>query len=761
MKHRIWYAIVAMLCCISMLLPLSGCDHDSGTSGTTSRSDTTTTPDHVQNIPNGSGNSNDQGGANDPGTNDMGSVEELGGVVIGKGIILVGQNENWWIGNFDTGISTTEKNTKAPTVGENGNWWIGETDMNVTAEGNVPSVSENGTWKLGSTDTAVSASGTNGGDDVGMLYFYIDGSKHLFVILPDGTAKDAGLLCMHQLVEIPGKEPSCTEAGYTESFRCVLCERTVIERETIPDLGGKHIPEIDHGVPATCQSPGLSEGSHCSVCEKVLLEQKELPKTIHNYVNGTCTVCMAPMNDTSSGYPLPTKVDLERYEYNAYVRSDKSGNGAFYCEDFWVDSEFGAYDILSFAVVQRNAKIEKDFNCSIHMIESKLASQYTEMLAFYNTDMGYDLAILVGIDAATCATDGLLSNLKSAANSKNLLLSHSAFDQNSIKSFTMGNALYYLSGDMNISALDNTMATLFNTALFAKLQDQILDELGDRYSDPYQMVAEGYWTLENMMKIANVAVHDHRNDDGALRFDKGDTIGYYEYLTSPLYYFYGSGMRITENIGGKMIFSITDVEAETAYDQLFSRMNVNMNAQIPRGGGSERGLNFQSGAVLFTDYLLWDVRRVLYTAENEVPYGILPIPTLEEKTDYHSVVYFQNCAHLWSIPSGSANANNAALMMYVMAAYSGMPNSVMDAYYVKTLRMEVCRDNGSRNSLDIIRGTLEYDIALLYDWGEFSNLLLGAGTEYYSKYDTYVSASSMAGAEKRLEETISQFTQYA
>ena len=53
-----------------------------------------------------------------------------------------------------------------------------------------------------------------------------------------------------------------------------------------------------------------------------------------------------------------------------------------------------------------------------------------------------------------------------------------------------------------------------------------------------------------------------------------------------------------------------------------------------------------------------------------------------------------------------------------MAVYSSLPNSTMDAYYERTIYMLAAKDNGSREVMDIIRTSLVYDIALLYDsWG--------------------------------------------
>ena len=44
----------------------------------------------------------------------------------------IGENNHWFIGDVDTGISAEGL---SPHVGENGNWWVGETDTGVFATG--------------------------------------------------------------------------------------------------------------------------------------------------------------------------------------------------------------------------------------------------------------------------------------------------------------------------------------------------------------------------------------------------------------------------------------------------------------------------------------------------------------------------------------------------------------------------------------------------------------------------------------------------
>lgn len=49
--------------------------------------------------------------------------------------IYIGENGNWFINNYDTGVKARGDDGITPHIGANGNWYIGETDTQVAAAG--------------------------------------------------------------------------------------------------------------------------------------------------------------------------------------------------------------------------------------------------------------------------------------------------------------------------------------------------------------------------------------------------------------------------------------------------------------------------------------------------------------------------------------------------------------------------------------------------------------------------------------------------
>ncbi|MBQ7392478.1 MAG: hypothetical protein IJV73_07290, partial [Clostridia bacterium] len=121
------------------------------------------------------------------------------------------------------------------------------------------------------------------------------------------------------------------------------------------------------------------------------------------------------------------------------------------------------------------------------------------------------------------------------------------------------------------------------------------------------------------------------------------------------------------------------------------------------------------------------------------------------------VVYFTNCNHLWAIPNKLHNSEVAQYMMNIFAAYSNveLKDSTMYAYYMRTLYYTTAPDEGSRDVMNIIKDSMVYDIALLYDWDKMGSVTLGEMTT--SKRGLYATnVSKQNDIKKVLNETVEQ-----
>ena len=445
------------------------------------------------------------------------------------------------------------------------------------------------------------------------------------------------------------------------------------------------------------------------------------------------------------------------------------GNNGYAAIDFWVSEEESQTDAISYAVYNRNKQIENDYNCKIRQVASD-GSQIEHLLASYTNGDGYDLTIITAKPAAQAATQNLLRNLQ---NNTYLDLTHASFDQNSINELSVADKLYFVSGDMNVSTMDVAGLSIVNMAFYENIVETVIEEFEGNtdYSNIYNIVLKNKWTMDTLLKIATLANVDAGQDGGELhvlpngivnqqevnnKYPGGDTVGYHQYLYSALWYFYGSGGRITtKNDDGIPEFVIQNTTGQTLYDYIFENFNRKLYATwIPHESSNILNMNFLTGQVLFADCSLFNVRTEIYP-KAEFEYGILPIPVYEEGTPYRSLAYFNNWAHLWAIPSLTNSEEYAFRMMQIMAAYSSLKDSTMHAYYDRTVYLQAAFDNGSRQVMDIIRTSMVYDMALLFpSWGGIEEKLYQIPNREASDYAGVV--ESLSRIEETMYSTIDQ-----
>ena len=212
---------------------------------------------------------------------------------------------------------------------------------------------------------------------------------------------------------------------------------------------------------------------------------------------------------------MPDKINMGGYTYKAYVRDYagespdahkaqvNNGNNDYRCIDFWVDANNSEEDVIPYAVYSRNQQIENDYNCKIRQISSN-GSQLEYLVGAIQNQDKLDLTIITAKPAAQAATQGLLRNL---TGSQYIDLTRDSFDQNAINELSVKDKLYFISGDMNISTMDVAGLSIVNMDFYEDLADSIVEAFDNNvaYSNIYNLVNAGEWTMANMLKIAELA----------------------------------------------------------------------------------------------------------------------------------------------------------------------------------------------------------------------------------------------------------------
>ena len=112
---------------------------------------------------------------------------------------------------------------------------------------------------------------------------------------------------------LPGIAASCTESGLTEGQYCILCEKVLLQQETVAALGHTwqdatctapqtcEICSLTEGdalghwelplaaLAPSCTETGLTEGIGCQNCGDILIPQEILTALGHTWLDATCT----------------------------------------------------------------------------------------------------------------------------------------------------------------------------------------------------------------------------------------------------------------------------------------------------------------------------------------------------------------------------------------------------------------------------------------------------------------------------------------
>jgi len=412
-----------------------------------------------------------------------------------------------------------------------------------------------------------------------------------------------------------------------------------------------------------------------------------------------------------------------------------SGNSAR--DDFEGNSEGTAVQI---AIHRRNAVLAEKYGVEIVNDNiSKFGSitgSGTGFSTIYNDYMSgegaYDAASIGAYDIATLSYSGYLHDLN---DTPYLNLSKSYWDQKANQDMTIGGKMYYTTGDIAFNDNVCTMAILFNKDM---VDEYALD-------DPYELVRDGDWTLENFARLGK-AVSEDINQDGV--FDEKDKYGILTWNDAWMGMLAAAGEKIcTVNDNGEIelslynerVVNLFDRYRELAYDQshCFSYQYDANTGTVPSTSAwdANRDAMFNESRVLFYMQTMGAVERY---RDSETNFGILPYPKMDaEQEEYgHSISAYH--VQFICVPEMAKDYERSGIVLEELA-YQGL-QLITPAYYEQSLVGRYVRDEESVDMLDIVFATRVYDLGSYYKVGSYETKIKAQHrdrTPISSMYETY------------------------
>lgn len=270
-----------------------------------------------------------------------------------------------------------------------------------------------------------------------------------------------------------------------------------------------------------------------------------------------------------------------------------------------------------------------------------------------------------------------------------------------VETSTIGNGMYFISGDISTNTLHFMYGVYYN-----------MDMVTDRgLDDPTELALAGTWTIDKMIAMTTDMYEDVNNNNVA---DYGDFYG-----LSTLYFhadsFYSAaGMRwIDKDANGFMQVS-ANYGSEKSIN-LAEKLSAWFSSGVcfTKSNNGEVCNTFAEGNSLFTQNRIYiaDSQHTCGLNSAVFKYGVVPVPKYDESQErYYTTV--GNPFTLYEIMKGSDDQDIATAVLECLA-YNGYQLTT-PAIFEVNMKYKYSSDNKTAQCFDLIRNNIVFDLGRLF-----------------------------------------------
>jgi hypothetical protein len=380
--------------------------------------------------------------------------------------------------------------------------------------------------------------------------------------------------------------------------------------------------------------------------------------------------------------------------------------------DIWVEEITG--DPLEDSIYMRNQIVMDALNVEIEAtLVAGPESRARRAITAGSDD--FDVVFTDSAQAGSLATQGLYLNLHDVPG---LNLDKWYWNQRAHQSAELLGQLYFTTSDANIITNDAVWVLYFNKV--------IAQDLG--LENPYNLVREGKWTIDAMYIMTREATRDLTGDG---RWSADDMWGISTHGLGFLALLQCQGQSLVRlNQEGEPYLITPDQRFVSAFIKAHRFMNQAEGVWL-HGEGSFPGKTadldhqtktFMADLSLFCSEVLGHARVF---REMTADFGLLPHPKYDEHQENY-YTFMIDTVPAFGIPITASNPERNGIFMDAFTAVSA--EQIIPAYYKISLEGKFTRDEDSIEMLDIIRDGRIFDLAVLYNWGNFYSQIITYGT---------------------------------
>ncbi len=401
-------------------------------------------------------------------------------------------------------------------------------------------------------------------------------------------------------------------------------------------------------------------------------------------------------------------------EFSVLIYSDEVQT-TYYCEDVEPDLYSTTDASLNEAVIRRNDEILAKYGVTVKGVP--VADVQADLKEDITSDLRmYDAALPFMPAAANLAQEGYLWDLNEFSNY--LHFDQPWWDKSASDSLSIGNKLYFATGDISIMPKIVSTAITFNKEI---LKSRFPD------TDLYQMVKDKTWTFDKMIEMSREVTAD---TDGTTGMTYNDTWGLSSSYGDVSAFYIASGNNyISKDSDDLPIITFNDTASTTLIQKILQDLQLKdewcFHCNTVNDGSNIWVVSldvFGQNRALFRTSAFSAIKK-LRAYDDAQEFGILPFPLMTEEQDTYYTYCSARYAYAAVIPTSltKEEAEFSAFMLEVMA-FGGMKH-ITPAYYETTLKFRDLRDDESGEMLDLVFENVVYDLGIIYDFGGIGSMI--------------------------------------
>ena len=357
------------------------------------------------------------------------------------------------------------------------------------------------------------------------------------------------------------------------------------------------------------------------------------------------------------------------------------------------------------AIYKKNLYTEQTLGIELEFTEVPGAGNQNEIIAWCETvknmqsdpSTPVDLLACYSRTAAYATINGLNQDITVY---DNIDLSKAWWPKNVQEEFSIGNKLFFITGDISTNVLHMMYCVFYNKTM--------MEDYG--LGDPVQMVKDRTWTIDQWQSMTSGLYQDI---DGVAGKSEGDVFGagfQYYHLDAIVQ---GSGFKLLENTDedGQYIAITEDFYSQKLdgyIDDMIEWVKTNdVYNDTKYAGVSETA--FLEGRSAF------QINRAQYgfqLQETDLDYGILPPPMLDPSQQESYVTSLGNPYTIYSMSRSTVDGDRAAAVLQTMGYYGY--SLTTPAIFDVTFKGKFSKDPNAMDMFNLVRDAIGFDLGILY-----------------------------------------------